>query len=336
MATPIDSSDGSGDARGRFVATWPMADEIGLALIRLWCEVLEDANPLYYDDEFARQSRYAGIIAPPTMLMPLCQRPEWTPIGNAPSTLESLHLSLPDYPNAASLKTIQTYQSPLRLGDRPTIHLYETDPTPEQMTTRGPGRIVTRYFSFRDQQGQEIGSHQLEILRYRDHQGSSTPALQPVRPTASSGVELIRRPPEEGPRYWQDVTEGDEIGTLSIPLSLKRCIKWVAATRDFLEVHHDKDWARRAGADDIYIGVDFFHGLAGRYATDWAGPHGELRRLELLAFGRSHPGDRIQVSGRVGRKIEENDEGRVDLVISFANAREVTHEATVAVALPRS
>src|SRR4051812_34535298 len=102
-----------------------MADEMGLALIRLWCEVLEDANPLYHDEGFARSSAYGGIIAPPTMLMPLCQQPEWTPHGRVPSTLDSLQQSLPDYPNAASLKTVQTYRRPMRVGDRPTIHLYE-------------------------------------------------------------------------------------------------------------------------------------------------------------------------------------------------------------------
>jgi hypothetical protein len=315
-----------------------MDDEMGLPLIRLWCEVLEDANPLYHDDDYARGSRYGGIIAPPTMLMPLCLRPEWTPHGRAPSVLESLQLSLPDYPYAASLKTVQTYQRPLRLGERPMIYLFETDPTPEQFTVRGPGRIITRYFSFRDHDGQEIGSHCLEILRYREQQvGSGGSALARARPirSMSSASDLSRRRAEDGPLCWQDVAEGDEIAPLSVPLSLKRCIKWVAAARDFLEVHHDRSWAQRAGADDLYIGVDFFHGLSGRYATDWAGPHSELRRLELHAFGRSYPGDQIDVSGYIRRKFEENDEGLVDLVISFGNARGDTHEAIMTLELPR-
>src|SRR5581483_10588230 len=46
---------------GRYVDTRPMADEMALPLIRLWCEALEDANPLYHDAEYARTSRHGGI-----------------------------------------------------------------------------------------------------------------------------------------------------------------------------------------------------------------------------------------------------------------------------------
>src|SRR2546430_3671439 len=35
---------------GRHVGSWPMDDEMGLPLVRLWCEALEDANPLYHDE----------------------------------------------------------------------------------------------------------------------------------------------------------------------------------------------------------------------------------------------------------------------------------------------
>jgi acyl dehydratase len=312
-----------------------MVDEMSLALIRLWCEVLEDANPLYHDPEFARTSQYGGIVAPPTMLMPLCQQAEWTPNGNAPSTLESLQLSLPEYPNAASLKTMQTYERPLLPGERPTIHLYESEPSPEQMTARGPGRVITRFFSFQDRDGHAFASHCLEILRYRDNGKPARVASESAR-RPPEGSQLKRRRPEEGPPRWDEIHVGDAIAPLSMPLTLKRCIKWVAATRDFLEVHHDKEWARRAGADDIYIGVDFFHGLAGRYCTDWSGPQGMLRRLELNAFGRCYPGDQIDVWGRIDRMFEVGSEAFVDIRLSFANERGVTHEAVVTVCLPRS
>lgn len=43
---------------------WPLTrDEI-----HMWCECLEDWNPLYWDPDFAATSRYGGIVAPPASL----------------------------------------------------------------------------------------------------------------------------------------------------------------------------------------------------------------------------------------------------------------------------
>lgn len=326
------------DFQGRHVDSWLMADEMSKALIRLWCEVLEDANPLYHDESYATASRYGTIIPPPTMIMPLCSRPEWTPEGPATDTKAGLAASLPGYPNAASLEIVQTYIRPIRLAERPVIHFFESDPSPEKMTERGPGRIVIRYNSLRDGDGLEIASHSMEILRFRTPDAAPPPpaaARETVKdPEPSDGELLHRRGPQEPPLYWQDAIEGQSLGSLYIPLTLKRCIKWVAATRDYYEVHHDPEFARSVGGADLFIGVHFFHGLMGRYATDWSGPHGELRRLEIHSLGRAFPGDLIHVTGTVHRVFRDGDTGKVDLAISCANARGQSHHGTVTLALP--
>ena len=43
-------------------------DEVSESDIRHWCEVMQDANPLYSDTEYARNSEYGGMIAPPAMV----------------------------------------------------------------------------------------------------------------------------------------------------------------------------------------------------------------------------------------------------------------------------
>ena len=43
-------------------------DDVNKAMIRHWCEAMEDGNPLYTDEAYAKQSKYGGIIAPPQMV----------------------------------------------------------------------------------------------------------------------------------------------------------------------------------------------------------------------------------------------------------------------------
>ena len=51
-------------AIGKATATHTMQVEKGH--IRRFAQAIGDDNPLYYDEEYAKRSRYGGIIAPPT------------------------------------------------------------------------------------------------------------------------------------------------------------------------------------------------------------------------------------------------------------------------------
>src|SRR5512145_3438477 len=43
-------------------------DAVNPAMIRHWCDAMEDANPVYTDPDFAAKSLHGGIVAPPAML----------------------------------------------------------------------------------------------------------------------------------------------------------------------------------------------------------------------------------------------------------------------------
>jgi acyl dehydratase len=46
-------------------------EEIGTVTIRRFAAAIGDFNPLYWDEEFAKATRYKGLIAPPTMIFEL-------------------------------------------------------------------------------------------------------------------------------------------------------------------------------------------------------------------------------------------------------------------------
>ena len=50
------------------------------------------------------------------------------------------------------------------------------------------------------------------------------------------------------------------------------------ATRDFQDVHHDRDRAVRRGSKDIFLNILTTTGLVQRYVTDWGGAAGDGAR----------------------------------------------------------
>ena len=50
-------------------------------------------------------------------------------------------------------------------------------------------------------------------------------------------------------------------------------ISTAIATRDYQDVHHDRDKAQAKGSKDIFVNILTDTGLVQRYVTDWAGPN---------------------------------------------------------------
>ena len=63
----------------RYQGEQALAEPINATMIRLWCEMVEDANPIYHDADFARSRGFKDIVAPPTMLLAWTFEPTWTP-----------------------------------------------------------------------------------------------------------------------------------------------------------------------------------------------------------------------------------------------------------------
>ena len=76
-------------------------------------------------------------------------------------------------------------------------------------------------------------------------------------------------------------------------------ISTAIATRDFQDVHHDRDRAIARGSKDIFVNILTTTGLVQRYATDWAGPQALVRRIAIRLGAPCYAGDTLTFSGRV-------------------------------------
>lgn len=63
----------------------PGNDRVSEAMIRHWCEVMQDANPVYTDRSCAEATVRRWTIAPPTMVQAYFTPPLWPPSGRCSS-----------------------------------------------------------------------------------------------------------------------------------------------------------------------------------------------------------------------------------------------------------
>jgi uncharacterized protein len=71
------------------------------------------------------------------------------------------------------------------------------------------------------------------------------------------------------------------------------------ATRDFQDVHHDRDRAVARGSKDIFINILTTTGLVQRYVSDWAGAGAAIRAVSIRLGVPCYAGDTLTLSGQV-------------------------------------
>ena len=86
---------------------------------------------------------------------------------------------------------------------------------------------------------------------------------------------------------------------LTIDVTPTLVISSALATRDFQDVHHDRDRAVAGGATDIFLNILTTTGLVQRYVGGWAGPDAIFRALSIRLGVPCHAGDTLTLSGEV-------------------------------------
>lgn len=71
------------------------------------------------------------------------------------------------------------------------------------------------------------------------------------------------------------------------------------ATRDFQDVHHDRDKAQAKGSKDIFVNILTDTGLVERFITDWAGPSALVKKITLRLGVPWYAYDTVTFTGEV-------------------------------------
>ncbi|KRQ21783.1 MULTISPECIES: MaoC family dehydratase [Mycobacteroides] len=76
-------------------------------------------------------------------------------------------------------------------------------------------------------------------------------------------------------------TVGEKLPELKLEGTPTFIVSTALATRDFQDVHHDRDLAQAKGSKDIFINILSDTGLVERFVTDWAGPSARVKSISL-------------------------------------------------------
>jgi uncharacterized OB-fold protein len=92
---------------------------------------------------------------------------------------------------------------------------------------------------------------------------------------------------------------GPALPELVIDVTPTFVIASAIATRDFQDVHHDRDRAVAGGSKDIFLNILTTTGLVERFVSGWAGPQAVFRAISIRLGVPCHAGDTLTFSGHV-------------------------------------
>ncbi len=275
-------------------------DTVNHAMIRHWAEAMGDGNPAYLDADWAARSRRGRLIAPPAMLYVWNQEGIVVAIDKRPPDAQSELVELFNangYLGTLGTNVVQEYLRELEPGDTMFMEMVIDNISERKTTARGEGYFFETLATFSNQAGETVGTQRFRVLKFVPPEGSDGAAMPFQAPDAG---ELLPAPASRRETLaWEDISVGDTLAPLQIPISTGLIVGAALATRDFEKVHHDRDVAQSTGLPDIFMNILTSQGLMARYATDWSGPETSIRSLAVKLGAPNLPGMVMTISGEV-------------------------------------
>ena len=135
-----------------------------------------------------------------------------------------------------------------------------------------------------------------------------------------------------------DVEVGATLPSLALPITRTLITSGALASRDYQDVHHDSVLAKERGSKDIFMNILTTNGVVGRYVTDWTGPGGFLKKVDIRLGAPNYPDDTMTLSGDVvfvGDDETDATRGVVHVAVVGANSLGNHVQGTVTVTLPK-
>jgi acyl dehydratase len=143
------------------------------ATIKVYAALIEDANPSYWDTEWATR-RWGSLVAPPGQLHTWTLPLTWRPQGADDRIALCARVPLPGS-SLINTSTDVTFFRHVRVGDYVTLVETVTSISPPKTTRVGVGHFVVTTATYADQKGDRIAEYVNNLFRFEPHpEGAST------------------------------------------------------------------------------------------------------------------------------------------------------------------
>ena len=133
---------------------------------------------------------------------------------------------------------------------------------------------------------------------------------------------------------WNAIAVGDAVAPMKIDVTATVVVAGAIATRDFMPVHHDRDYANSQGSPNIFLNIMTDNGHCSRFLTDWAGPEAMVRKVAIRLGLPAYGGSVLEYTGTVTGKSQTGDEGLVEVAFRATTDSGEHLSGTAVIGLP--
>ncbi|MCW2749263.1 MAG: hypothetical protein JWR83_373 [Aeromicrobium sp.] len=124
------------------------------------------------------------------------------------------------------------------------------------------------------------------------------------RPAGTPDPEPVPQDPPPLRATLREVPPMSDIPVWELPITPTLVVSTALATRDFQDVHHDRDRSVGHGSKDIFINILTTTGLVQRYVTDWSGPQTQILSCALRLGAPAYPYDTLRFTGTIVSEVD--------------------------------
>jgi uncharacterized OB-fold protein len=187
----------------------PARDDVNVAMVRQWTEIIGDTNPAYTDAQWAANSARGKIIAPPAMLYVWGQEGFAVTTGrpaDAQADLVSL-FNKHGYTGVLGTNVKQDYFREVSPGDNVVMAMVIDNISERKTTGRGPGYFFETLATFTNQHGEKIGTQRFKVLKF-------IPQEQPAAAGSADTLQVptrIASPRGHDNKWWWDACDAGKV-----------------------------------------------------------------------------------------------------------------------------